>query len=376
MAGNRLCRPPPGPALRTQQQNALAAGHAPLKTPRVNIHVDIGHPGHVHFFRHAVVAWQEQGHAVYITCRRIAVVERLLDARGLPYDVVSTRRSGSVGLGVELVEHAFRLYPALRRRRTAVSVSVGGAFTVHAARLAGARAVVFYDTETARVANRLAFPFATSIVTPDVYPHDLGKKHLRYRGFQELAYLHPDRFTPDPGVPAKYGLAEEPYGIVRFGAWKASHDIGVASASPGEKRALVDAVKAKGRVVIVPEADVAEELREYVMPIDPADFHDLLAGSRCCVTEGATTATEACLLGVPTLYFNPIRPCYIPVLEQYGLLRAVLPGDDMLRALEDQGHRFPDRASARTVRDRIVSDHEDVTRVILSVVNASGTTLE
>ncbi len=49
-------------------------------------------------------------------------------------------------------------------------------------------------------------------------------------------------------------------------------------------------------------------LRSVEHGLDPEDFHDLLYFASCCVTEGATTATEACVLGTPVLYANPVHP--------------------------------------------------------------------
>ena len=56
---------------------------------------------------------------------------------------------------------------------------------------------------------------------------DLGRKQLRYNGQLELAYLHPNYFSPDPSVLDEIGLNEDDTIIfLRFVSWTASHDVG------------------------------------------------------------------------------------------------------------------------------------------------------
>ncbi len=331
----------------------------------MNILIDLGHPGHVHFFRHAAGILAAQGHNVSFATRDIPIVRALLAAYGLSADVVSRQRSGIPGLALELAEHSLRLYPLLRRRRIDVCAGIGGTFMVAAARLAGCRAVVFSDTETAPMENRIAYPLATRIFTPAVYPDDLGPKHTRYKGFHELAYLHPQRFTPRPEILGKYGLSpDEPYSIVRYIAWKASHDIGIKPASEQEKVALIEALATRGRVVLIPEGDISRRFRSLCLDIAPEDFHDLLAHAARCVSEGATTATEAAILGVPCLYINPIRPRNMEAVAAYGGLRLAAPGGDLPGALRAMLDAPPDGDRAA----RLVADHCDVTALLVEVL--------
>jgi len=330
----------------------------------MNIHVDIGHPSDVHFFRHAMAAWREHGHGVFTTCRAIPVAQQLMEGFGIVYEVVSRKRAG-LALGLELIEHAARLWPRLRKNRIDLSVSFGGTFTVHAALLAGCRRVVFYDTDTATAANRITYPFASHIVTPAVYPGNLGRKHRTYRGLKELAYLQPGRFSADASVPAKYGLdGDTPYSVVRFSAWEASHDMGLETATLEDKLELVAALQSRGNVLVVPEGRPPPELAAFCRPIEPQDFHHLLYHAGCCVTEGASTASEAAVLGTPVLYTNPLQPCYIPWLAREGLLGLSPPGDDMPAALS----RLPRKDALREKAAAFVAAQDDVTAFVVDFV--------
>lgn len=339
----------------------------------MNILVDLGHPGHVHFFRHQIALWREHGHTVTLTSRAIPIVGKLLAAYGLAATVIGTRRRGALGLGLELVERTARLAPLLRSRCIDVAAAIGGALTAPACRLAGVPCVIFDDTDTAGLENRISHPLATVIATPNGYPRKLGDRQVRYNGLHELAYMHPARFTPDHGVPVRYGLDPDVgYSVVRFSSWEAGHDLTARTASLGEKLALVEKLREGGQVLVVPEGDPPRELAAFTPAIAPEDFHHLLALSRYCVTEGATTASEACICGVPSLYLNPARPFYIHELAQTGLLAVGAPGEGLVAALEALVARFPEPGPARDVADGFVAARIDVAAYAAGLVEATA----
>jgi len=71
----------------------------------MRILIDISHPAHVHFFKHASRIWQEHGHAVKFVARNKEITFQLLEDYQIPYRGLSTIRKGLAGLGVELIEH-------------------------------------------------------------------------------------------------------------------------------------------------------------------------------------------------------------------------------------------------------------------------------
>jgi len=161
------------------------------------------------------------------------------------------------------------------------------------------------DTEHAKFANGVTFPFADVICTPSCFNYDAGPKQVRYNGYHELAYLHPNRFTPDPAVLTELGLAEgDPFTIVRFVSWQASHDVGQHGIR--NKVGLVKALESYGRVLITSEGALPEELRSYQIRVSPEKLHDLLYYATLYVGEGATTASECAVLGTHAIYVNSL----------------------------------------------------------------------
>jgi predicted glycosyltransferase len=200
----------------------------------------------------------------------------------------------------------------------------------------------------------------------------LGQRHIRYSGFQELAYLHPSRFTPDSHALDQYGLSSQsPFSVVRLGSWEASHDIGVKAMSLNSKMTLIEWLKKVGRTVILAEGEIPDELREMSLTIAPEDYHHLLYHAACVLTEGATTAVEASILGTPALYINPIRPAYLYAASRYGLL-AMPDKRKPLDALKELLDVAGDSSAARAKARALVDDHCDVMERVVEIVEQSA----
>jgi hypothetical protein len=186
-------------------------------------------------------------------------------------------------------------------------------------RVLGVPTIVFYDTEIATLTNRYVYPLADAVCTPACYQASAGPRHVRYRGYQELAYLHPARFTPDPTVLQPLGLSEQtPYVLVRTVAWASHHDIGQRGFH--DPRALVRRLSAYGQVAITAEGPLHPDLEPHRLRIAPHLIHHVMALARLYVGESATMASEAAVLGVPAIFVSTTRRCYTDEQEhRYGL---------------------------------------------------------
>ena len=203
----------------------------------MRILIDIGHPAHVHFFRNAIQHWTSNGNEVRITIRDKDITRQLLDEYELDYVCLSRASVGTLRMGGELIARNLRLWRIARVWRPDVMMGIAGVSVAQIGKLLGVPSVVFTDTESAILINKLLFPFATRVCTPDCYLHDIGPKQIRYRGYHELAYLHPNYFIPDQTVLEDLGVEPgEPYSIIRFVDWKATHDRGRRGVSVDNKR--------------------------------------------------------------------------------------------------------------------------------------------
>ncbi|MDP7078604.1 MAG: DUF354 domain-containing protein [Candidatus Undinarchaeales archaeon] len=332
--------------------------------------VDINHPAHVHFFRCAVKELRDRGHEVLITARNKECEYALLDAYGLEYTDLGTHYKGLAGKAVGMLAIDARLAKVARRFRPHVLTGIHNTYAAHVSRLTRARSVVFTDTEHARLANTITFPFAHRIVTPACFRLDLGPKHRRYRGYHELAYLRPERFTPDPVMIERTGVdPDEPFVVVRLVSWGASHDVGHRGLGQRESLRLVRALEKEARVVVTTEEAAGRELARNVVSIPPHEMHHLLAFASLYIGEGATMASEAAVLGTPALYVNPLDLGYMAEQEErYGLVHRFLEkgttADDLLEAALPLLTEPDAQKRTAAARERLLEETEDVTEVI------------
>lgn len=343
----------------------------------MNVVFTVQHPGHVHFFRHAIDELEAEGHETHVFARDEEITVELLEAFDIPHEVIGGDAGSLASLAAVQFGFEYRLLRRARRIDPDVMAAIGGVSVSHVASLVGARSLAFTDTEHASLVNALAHPFADAIYTPNCFTDDVGPKQVRYPGYHELAYLHPDRFTPDPAVFE--GLDARPddrFVVIRLNGWDASHDVGESGLA--DVHETVDRLEAAGaRVLITSEVPLPEELRRCRVDIDPRRIHDLLAYADLFVGEGATMAAESAVLGTPAVYVNSLRMGYTDEIdEEYGLLYN-FPGEDRHEAALDKAVEIlqagdQDRWERR--RRRLLADKTDTTDVVLAAIRQGGST--
>jgi predicted glycosyltransferase len=297
-----------------------------------NILIDLGHPAHVHLFRNAARDWQVQGHQVLFSALDREMILHLLQIYNLPYRVTYKRRPGKLNLMVELALRTLSTYKIARQFKADLFVSFGNPTVGLPARLMGKPYLALTDTDHATEQHALFKPFATVIATPTTFKPDLGPSQKRYPGFHELAYLHPDEFTPDPGELTPLGLTPgECFFVVRFVAWGATHDVGQKGLTLAEKRELLCELSAFGRVLLSVEGDVDQEFAPLVTQFAPEKIHHLLAFATMYIGEGGTMASEAAVLGTPALFVNTLTAGnWFDLRDNYELLYFYSSGREAL----------------------------------------------
>jgi predicted glycosyltransferase len=339
--------------------------------------VDIGHPGHVHFYKHAIARWQQDGHDVLISARDKDVTLSLLDHYQLPYRTLSTIRKGQLGMLYEFLQREAALLKLIRSYDPHVITEIGGLFIAPVCWLLRKPSIVFTDSEPVPLDRFLTYPFATTIYTPHCFLRDIGSRHLRYNGYHELAYLHPDYFQPDPSVLDELGVAAgEPYIILRFVAWKASHDIAQHGFSPQFKMRAIRMLSQYGRVFITSEEPLPEELEPYRITISPHRIHDALYYATLFMGDGATMATEAAVLGTPAVRASSMAlnmGNFQELMERYQLVYSYY---DPEQALEKALSLLENNAKVewQERRNTLLGETIDVTEMIANVIQNTEVT--
>ena len=285
----------------------------------MRIVVDINHPGHVHYFKCFIWEMQKKGHEVLVTASEKDITFRLLENYHLQFENIGSYGTSLVSKLANIPVIDIRYYRLMKSFKPDILVGFGSIRAAHVSFLLRKPCINFEDTEHSTEQISLYLPFVTAVCTPSCFTQDLGKKQIRFNGYMELASLHPNRFTPNPAVLAELGLAEgDPFIIVRFVSWQASHDVGQHGIR--DKVGLVKALEEYGRVLITSEGALPAELQEYQIRVSPEKLHDLLYYATLYVGDGGTTASEAAVLGTPAIFISTLYCGYQLDEEKYGLL--------------------------------------------------------
>ena len=293
----------------------------------MRIALDIGHPAHVHYFKHVIREMAADGHEFRVTARQRDDVFPLLRAYDIPFVSRGSGGEGTLGKMLHIPVADFRVWRAVRSFRPDLFVSFASMYAAQVSSLLRKPHIAFEDTEYVTLGHPLYRPFSEVVVTPWCFRQDFGKQHVRFPGLMELAHLGPERFVPDPGVHAALGVAPgEPYAVVRLNAFKAIHDTNVSGFSPENRIRLVRELAAHVRVFVSSEFELPAELAEHALPTRPEQIHDVLHFARLLVGESGTMATEAACLGTRAIRCDSFsqtdeeRGNFIELEETYGLL--------------------------------------------------------
>ncbi|WP_266081728.1 DUF354 domain-containing protein [Haladaptatus caseinilyticus] len=332
----------------------------------MKVFVTIQHPAHVHFFRNAIAELEDDGHDVHVFAREKEMAVELLQLYDIEHEVLAGTASGLSQLARVQATYEARLLHRAIQSKPDVIAAIGGVAAAHVAKVVGARSVIFYDTEHASLIQNLAFPFASVVYTPDCYRGSIGPKQVRYSGYHELAYLHPNRFEPDPTIVSDLGLdPDDTFVVLRLIEWGASHDVGQGGF--GDVKDVVTQLEDAGaEVLITSERSLPPEIESRRATVEPHRMHDLLAFANLFVGEGATMAAESAVLGTPAIYVNTLTMGYTDELdERYGLLFNYQDEDRHKLALKKAISILEGDEDWDARRQQLLSDKIDTTDVVL-----------
>ena len=331
----------------------------------MKIVVDINHPAHVHYFKNFIWEMKKKGHEILITASEKDISYALLDNYGFSYVKIGNYGKSKIQKLINIPLLDLRMYQAVKKFNPDLFLGFGSIRAAHVSKLMGKPCIALDDTEHAKWENLLYVPFTDAILTPSCFKKDLGEKHIRFNGYMELAALHRNHFTPNPAVLTELGLTEgDPFTILRFVSWKASHDVGQHGIR--DKVGLVKALEEYGRVLITSEGALTPELQSYQIRVSPEKLHDLLYYATLYVGEGATTASECAVLGTHAIYVNTLRLGYTDDEEaKYDLVYNFSKLDEMKDGVLFKAKELlsdPDlRAKGKQKRNKLLEDKTDVT---------------
>ncbi|MCK4766320.1 MAG: DUF354 domain-containing protein [Candidatus Aminicenantes bacterium] len=284
---------------------------------------DIGHPFEFHCFKNVMRNLIDGGHKIKITARDKDVNLKLLEDFGTPYFSTGKNLPSKLGKIYSLLRNDYRIFKVAKIFDPDVMVTFFSPFAAQAGKLLKKPVIGFHDTEKAGASILLSKPFTDLIVVPECYRKELPpQKTVRFKGVFELAYLHPDYFTPDPAVLDLLGVrAGEKYAVIRFVSHSALHDTGYGGMSRQDKVTAVQALRKHARVFISSEEELLPALKKYEIKLPPEKLHDALFYASLSYGESATVSSESAVLGTPAVFIDDTGRSYTDEIEEkFGLV--------------------------------------------------------
>ncbi|MBX7181400.1 MAG: DUF354 domain-containing protein [Bacteroidia bacterium] len=341
----------------------------------MNFLIYLGHPAHYHLFKNSLKGLINEGHQVKILIKKKDVLETLLKADNWEYVNIMKGERGDKKwqIALSLLKRDWEMWRIVRSFKPDVMAGTSAEIT-HIGKLLGIPSIVVNedDAEVVPLFAQLAYPFATKILAPNCCK--VGKweyKKIGYESYHELAYLHPNNFTPDPSYKEKYNLGDS-YFIIRLAKLNAHHDAGRKGITTQIARDIIDRLTPHGKVWITSERALEPEFEPYRIAVPPSEIHHVMAFANIYIGDSQTMAAEAAVMGVPAIRFNDFvgEIGYLNELEnKYQLGFGIRANDSqkMLQTLEKL-LQSDYKSEWKNKRQRMLNEKIDLSQFLTNVL--------
>ena len=329
-----------------------------------------GHPAHYHLFKNVISAILDKNYKVNILIKKKDVLEELMQQSGFGYENIlpEGRKDNKISMAVGVVKRSWRLIKYCIKNRPDILIGTSAEIG-HVGSLLSITSINVNEEDffVGPLYSKVSYPYCSHILSPDVCNNGKWeKKSVKYVSYHELAYLHPNNFSPDKDVVRKYIPANKKYFLLRFVKFGAHHDSGIKGITDELALKIINILKPYGNIVLTSERKIDPVLEPYKLKINPMDMHHMMAFSELFIGDSQTMAAEAGVLGVPFIHFNDFagRIGYLNDIENkyelgYGInsnhTEILLEKVKELVEMPNRGEIFQKR------REKMLSEKIDVT---------------
>lgn len=343
----------------------------------MKILIDINHPAHVHYFKNFIKIMKKRGADVLVVARDRDMVISLLEAYNIEYVNRGTGANGFVGKLIYMIKADIFMLRLALKFKPDLFLSFGTPYAAQTATLLNKFHIAITDNDYAgRFTYWSVVPFSKYIITSQSAFKNFGKKHVKVDSNIKLLYLHPNYYRQlDKSYLNYLNIGEnEKYIIVRFVAYNAYHDWSFGTLSVNQKVELICMLEGYGKVFISSESELPEELKKYSLKIPPTIIHDVIKNASFFIGQSGTMATEAALLGTPSVFIASKNENIDGVLKKFediSMMRIVRYADkqiDEIKQIVDDSN-FRDKAKFyNSVVKPYIAEKIDLTDYLVNFV--------
>ncbi|MBP6870618.1 MAG: DUF354 domain-containing protein [Bacteroidales bacterium] len=181
----------------------------------MNILFDLVHPADVNLFKHVIQILNGQGHRIVITLRQRGSPERIAqqELAGFNLCVIGSHQKSILRKVLAFISREIKFFGFLKKEKIDVAVCQGVTFGF-SCKLRGIPLIHHDDDHEYRFSFLLGKYLSAKDIMPDFMPVK-GSNFIKYRGYKELAYLHPNYFKPDQKIVSANNLTPFRYVFIR-----------------------------------------------------------------------------------------------------------------------------------------------------------------
>ena len=274
------------------------------KTSEGSVVIDIAHYPHVNFYKHAIKVLREKNIDVHIILRPRGKLVSIFhkECPDERFVLIGEYRKTIFGKMFDMVERDIAFLNYLSKIKFDAGTGFGSINMAHTTRVLRKPAIIFGDDTQNNLAHYLIKPFAPIVVRPKCVP-PAQKNLLKYNGFKELAYLHPNHFMPDMKALGPYNLNPYEYVFIRE---VSNASLNYRGMEMGKLSKILDYLKEMDLKILlsIEDKSLINLFKDHCIilkePVE--DIHSLLHFAAFTVSSGDSMARESCLVGTPAIY--------------------------------------------------------------------------
>lgn len=277
----------------------------------MRILIDIDHAANVHYFRNFIKIMEEKGHSFVIMNRDDKMIIYLLEY----YNIIHYTRNKRPKKQTKFKA----VFTLLKTFLFCLKLSIKEQPDFYMGFASSSCAIVSFifrkpcvlldDTEHNHLNRSLYKLFYPNVLTPYYFNLNMGKLQTFFHAYMEQLYLHSSTFTNDESIYDDLHIKKgTPYVLFRYIAYDAVHLMKVKPIDWSYKRRWVEELSKIVPVFVSLEQTICDNIVDkYLIKIAPEKIHSVIKNAAFIISEGATMASEAGVLGTPYIYINPLQ---------------------------------------------------------------------
>lgn len=268
----------------------------------MNILFDILHPADINLFKNLTFRLRKENHQVFIIFRDRGALESILRKELPDFNItkIGQHKKRFISKILGGINREFRAFKFLKNNNINIMISQGLA-SGFACRLLNIK-ILHYDDDCEYKFTFYLGKFLSDIdLVPSFMPVK-GQNIVKYKGYKELAYLHPTYFKPAEHALEKYNINPYDYVFVRE-----ISNVSLNYQNKNESLSLIIKHLLNINLKIILSLEDKTHLNKYgssciILEEPIEDLYSIVSFAKFVISSGDTMAREACLLGVPCIY--------------------------------------------------------------------------